>query len=110
MSDYTPDRWLVVKITTDKETLYKVFACWYGGLGGSDSWQFNSGIVKVELADNYYEFHGHSGSVYHCHKNFYGTNSYGGSVLQNFIDKADYKIEILPENTNWRELNYACEV
>jgi hypothetical protein len=44
--------------------------------------------------------------VYRCHKNFYGTNGYGGSVLANFIDKADYKIEILPEYTNWRELNY----
>jgi hypothetical protein len=88
--------------------LYKVFACWYGGLGGSDSWQFNSGIVKVELVDNYYEFHGTSGSVYSCHKNSYGTNGYGGSVLANFIDKADYKIEIMPESTNWKELNYAC--
>ena len=110
MSDYTPDRWLVVKITTDKEPLYKVFACWHGGYLGSDSWQFNSGIVKVELVDDYYEFHGTSGSVYRCHKNCHGTNGYGGSVLANFIDKADYKIEILPENTNWRELNYACEV
>ena len=110
MSDYTPDRWLVVKITTDKEPLYKVFACWYGGYLGSDSWQFNSGIVKVELVDDYYEFHGTSGSVYRCHKNHYGTNGYGGSVLANFIDKADFKIEIMPENTNWRELNYACEV
>jgi len=110
MSDYTPDRWVVVKITTDKETLYKVFACWYGGYIGSDSWQMNSGIVNVELVDNHYEFHGYSGSVYHCHKNSYGTNGYGGSVLQNFIDKADYKIEIMPENTNWKELKYACEV
>jgi hypothetical protein len=110
MSDYTPDKWTVVKITTDKEPLYKVFACWYGGYLGSDSWQFNSGIVKVELVDNYYEFHGTSGSVYRCHKNCYGTNGYGGSVLANFIDKAEYKIEIMPENTNWKELNYACEV
>jgi hypothetical protein len=110
VSDYIPDRWVVVKITTDKEPIYKVFACWYGGYAGSDSWQMNSGIVKVELVDNYYEFHGYSGSVYHCHKNSYGTNGYGGSVLQNFIDKADYKIEIMPENINWRELNYACEV
>jgi hypothetical protein len=31
-------------------------------------------------------------------------------VLANFIDKADYKIEILPENTNWKELNYAGEI
>jgi hypothetical protein len=66
----------------------------------------NSGIVNVESTDDYYDFHGQSGSVYRCYKKSYGTNGYGGSVLQNFIDKADYKIEILPENTNWRELNY----
>ncbi len=107
MSDYTPDRWVVVKITTDKEPLYKVFACWYGGLGGSDSWQMNSGIVNVELVDNYYEFHGYSGSIYRCHKNCYGTNGYGGSVLANFINKADYKIEMLPKDTNWEKLKYA---
>ena len=106
MSDYTPDRWVVVKITAPNVLLYKVFACWYGGYIGSDSWQMNSGIVNVESTDDYYDFHGQSGSVYRCYKKSYGTNGYGGSVLQNFIDKADYKIEIMPENTNWRELNY----
>ena len=110
MSDYTPDKWVVVKITIGKEMIYKVFACWYGGFAGSDSWKMNSGIVKVELVNDCYEFHGHSESVYHCHKNCYGTNGYGGRVLQNFIDKADFKIEMLPENTNWKELNYACEI
>jgi hypothetical protein len=106
MSDYTPDRWVVVKITAPNVLLYKVFACWYGGYIGSDSWQFNSGIKSVEEDESYFMFNGYSGSVYRCHKNSYGTNGYGGRVLQNFIDKADYKIEILPENTNWRELNY----
>jgi hypothetical protein len=66
----------------------------------------NSGIVNVESTDDYYDFHGQSGSVYRCYKKSYGTNGYGGSVLQNFIDKADFKIEMMPENTNWRELNY----
>jgi len=92
MSDYTPDRWVVVKITTDKETLYKVFACWYGGYAGSDSWQMNSGIKSVGEDESYFMFNGYSGSVYRCHKMSYG------------------KIEIMPENTNWKELNYACEV
>jgi len=105
VSVYTPVRWVVVKITTDKETLHKVFACWYGGYAGSDSWQMNSGIVKVESTDDYYVFHGYSGSVYRCYKNCYGTNGYGATVLQNFIDKADYKIEIMPENTNWKDMN-----
>jgi len=109
MSYYTPDRWVVIKITTDKETLYKVFACWYGGYAGSDSWKMNSGIVKVESAVDYYDFHGWSGSVYRCYENSYGTNVYGGRVLQNFIDKADFKIEIMPENTNWKKIEWCIE-
>jgi hypothetical protein len=108
MSDYTPDRWVVVKITTDKEPLYKVFACWFGGFAGSDSWQMNSGIKSVEEDESYFMFNGYSGSVYRCHKNTYGTNSYGSGVLQNFIDKSDYKIEILQAGTNWKELKYDC--
>ena len=108
MSDYTPDRWVVVKITTDKEPLYKVFACWYGGYAGSNSWKMNSGIKNVEEDELYFMFNGYSGSVYRCHKNTYGTSGYGGGVLQNFIDKADYKIEILQADTNWKELKYDC--
>jgi hypothetical protein len=106
MSDYTPDRWVVVKITAPNVLLYKVFACWYGGYAGSDSWKMNSGIKSAEEDETHFIFNGHSGSVYRCYKNSYGTNGYGGSVLQNFIDKADYKIEILPEDTNWKELKY----
>jgi hypothetical protein len=109
-ADYTPDRWVVIKITTPDVLLYKVFACWYGGYAGSDSWKMNSGITKVESTDDYCDFHGWSGSVYRCHKNSYGTNGYGGSVLQNFIEEAakveGQSIEIMPENTNWMEINY----
>ena len=104
-ADYTPDRWVVIKITTDNKPLYKVFACWYGGWAGSDSWKINSGITKVESTDDYYDFHGWSGSIYRCHKDSYGTNGYGGSVLRNFIDKADFNIEIMTETTDWGKLN-----
>jgi hypothetical protein len=34
---------------------------------------------------------------------------YGGSVLNNMIEKSKehgIEIEVLPENTNWLELNY----
>ena len=112
MSDYTPDRWVVVKITAPNVLLYKVFACWYGGYAGSDSWKMNSGITKVTFnLENYcYYFEGYSGSVYGCDKDSYGTNSYGGSVLNRFIEEAaktgESTIEILPENTNFLELNY----
>jgi len=111
-ADYTPDRWVVIKITAPNVLLYKVFACWYGGYGGSDSWKINSGITKVTEKDNQYLFEGYSGSVYGCYKDSYGANFYGSSVLNGFIEEASkvegQSIEIMPESTNWKELNYDC--
>lgn len=109
MSDYTPDRWLVVKITTPKEHLYKVFATWSGGYGGGDSWKMNSGITRASLVNDHWEFDGYSGSVYSCHTGGYGTNGYGGNVLQTFIDRAPAQgatIEVMPESTDWATLDY----
>ena len=110
MSDYHPDKWVIVKIT-GKETssVYKVFACWYGGYAGSDSWKLNSGITKVTDKNDYFFFDGSSGSTYACRKGTYGTNSYGFGVLSGMIDKSSQygvTIEVLPEETNWMELSY----
>ena len=110
MSEYRPDKWVVVKITgVDIPPVHKVFACWYGGYAGSDSWKLNSGITKATLEGNVYYFEGSSGSVYECHKDIYGTNMYGHGVLHNMIDRIEEvggKVEILPEETNWLEINY----
>jgi hypothetical protein len=112
VSDYIPDRWVVVKISGYEDRskpVYKVFACWYGGYAGSDSWKLNSGITKVTLEGNVYSFEGSSGSVYECHKDSYGYNMYGGSVLNNMIEKSKehgIEIEVLSENTNWLEIDY----
>ena len=110
MSDYNPDKWLVVRITgADSPPIYKVFACWYGGYLGSDSWKLNSGITRAYEEGHCFMFDGSSGSTYACHKATYGTNMYGRSVLLNMIDNAEKNgiiIEILPESTNWLEINY----
>jgi hypothetical protein len=66
-------------------------------------------MSKATLEGNCYSFEGSSGSVYECNKDNYGTNMYGGSVLNKMIDSAgknDVTIEILPEDTNWLEINY----
>lgn len=109
MSEYSPDRWVVVKITTPKEQLYKVFASWSGGYGGGDSWKINSGITRATLVNDCWEFDGYSGSVYSCHREAYGTNGYGGNVLQGFISQAKNQgsiIEIMPGDTNWATVPY----
>jgi hypothetical protein len=110
MSVYIPDKWVVVKITSRNTTpVYKVFASWYGGWAGSDSWKLNSGITKTTLEGFVYSFEGSSGSVYECHKDTYGTNMFGAGVLQGMITNAEKRgviIEILPEDTNFLELDY----
>lgn len=110
MSDYIPDRWVVVKITgKDSQPIHKVFACWYGGYLGSDSWKLNSGITRAYEEGLCFMFDGSSGSTYACHKSSYGTNGYGGVVLQNMItnsEKHGHTIDILPEDTSWLEINY----
>ena len=110
MSDYHPDKWVVVKITgNDMPPIHKVFACWYGGYLGSDSWKLNSGITRVTHDDYCYMFEGYSGSVYKCDESCYGTNFYGQGVLDNLITRIEANggtCEIMDENTNWLEINY----
>jgi hypothetical protein len=103
--EYTPDKWVVVKIEGEKFPLtYKVFACWYGGYLGAHSWKLNSGIEKIVKQDNCYLFEGYSGSTYKCHEGGYGTNMYGHEVLQDIIEKskkAGVTVELLSEDTDW---------
>ena len=109
MSDYTPDRWTVLRIHAPDQIIYKVFASWSGGFAGSDSWKLNSGIVRATLVDDYWEFDGSSGSVYRCHRDYYGTNGYGQSVLNNLLIQAkeqDIQIDVLDRETDWGRLQY----
>lgn len=90
MSEYNPDKWLLVKITNTNtnESHYRVFASWYGGYLSSDSWQMNSGITKVTENNDYYFFEGTSGSLYSCRKGCYGASGYGSNVLSGLIEKS----------------------
>lgn len=109
MSEYTPDRWMVLRIHTPKEILYKVFATWSGGYAGGDSWKLNSGITRATFADSYWEFDGSSGSVYRCHQDAYGTNGYGQAVLNNLLRQAEMEgiqIDVLDRETAWSNLQY----
>ncbi len=69
MTTYTPNSWVIIKISgVEDKPCYKVLAGWSGGYLDGDSWQLNSGIVKVEFDEEYYSFTGSSGSVYKCYK------------------------------------------
>lgn len=68
MAEYTPDSWVILKITPkDEPVIYKVLAGWYGGFANGDSWKLNSGITAFTENGDQIGFVGESGSVYTCH-------------------------------------------
>lgn len=95
MNKYVPDTWVVLEFDDGFQPIHKVFAGWYGGFAGSDEWRLNSGIKEVIEHDNYYEFVGYSGSVYHCNKNSQKMSLYQSSVLADFQSSIDIKVKII---------------
>jgi hypothetical protein len=104
---YTPDGWMIVKITGTNPH-YRVFGSWRGGYLSGDSWRMNSGIISVkEDGENYYVFEGHSGSKYYCHKEGYGRiGPYNSGVLGEYVNKSGGHMEGLKDmpdimNMDW---------
>jgi hypothetical protein len=91
MRTYIPDTWIVLEFNSSQldKPVQKVFAGWYGGFAGGDSWQLNSGIVTTTKDEfGVYEFTGNSGSVYRCHENNYHMSGLQHNVLDRWQKSA----------------------
>lgn len=85
MSEYRPDRWMLVKIEREeKEPIYKVLGTWFGGYLNGDSWKMNSGVTKVRDLEEVLVFVGYTGSEYVCRKDAYGLSAYTASVVNTY--------------------------
>lgn len=97
MSQYNPDKWLLIKIGgTDPH--YRVFGSWSGSYVNGDSWRMNSGITRVEEDGDYYKFFGSSGSCYRCHKEMYGATAYCWGIAKGYEDEERLTIMEKPDN------------
>ena len=94
---YAPDRWVIVKLSNDKDTVFKVLAGWSGSYLDGQSWRINSGISKVVEDGDFYLFEGFSGSTYKCHKKSYGTNMIMSGIISQLLEQKQYIAEVLPE-------------
>ena len=88
MSEYTPDKWVVIEIAMDNTSVQRILSSWYGGWAGSDSWRLSSGITGVEELEDSYIIKNESGSVYTCFKERYGMSAYAMSILESFKKQA----------------------
>jgi hypothetical protein len=91
-----PDRWLLVRVNGTNPH-WRIFATWGGGYTYGESWRLNSGVASVEEKDEWFDFIGHSGSVYRCSKTGYGVTLYGMGVLTDLIEKSAGKAEAIWE-------------
>lgn len=99
MSEYSPNRWVILEITSSSgKPFYKVMGSWMGGYLEGESWRMNSGIERVKEEEDGYKVYGFSGSVYYCPKESYGLGLYSHGVLQDFITRGAGRIRMLEED------------
>lgn len=90
-----PDKWVLVKITSrENKVVYKILAGFYGGFAGSDHWQMNSGVKKVDEEEHLWIVHGESGSEYICRKDSEGLTRLTQAMLAHWQKQAT--IEVVP--------------
>jgi len=107
MSDYQPDKWVILECTLRGETNYKILGTWYGGYTAGDRWKLNSGIEHATRDSDDYKkisFWGYSGSVYECRdtEECYGMSMYTSSILNSWLDQ----IALKPEGISMKLLTY----
>jgi hypothetical protein len=101
MTEYSPNRWVIVKVTGD-DPHYRVLGAWQGGYLGGDSWRMNSGITRVDDADDCWFFYGSSGSVYRCHKENYGLTGMTAGVIEQYGSR----VSLMDERMDWHKMDW----
>lgn len=89
MSEYTPDRWVIVEIETGTEKLKKALSGWYGGYLNGESWHLSSVITEMTKTDTGYTLTTESGSHYTLHNDAYGLSGYTAAILSSLLEQAN---------------------
>lgn len=107
MTEYTPDSWVVLKMTYRDQTFYKVLGGWSGSFVDGSSWRLNSGIEKCEydVSNDQFRFYGSSGSVYSVNPDSYGLRMSTVDTYTNMKKHFPNQVELL-ENCDWSEFNF----
>lgn len=102
MNEYVPHNWVVLRYGN----VYKVLAAWSGGYLDDDTWRMNSGITSAKQDGNFFLFYGASGSCYRCHRDRYRLIAASAPIYNAIKYELKEEVELMPENTNWMEIEY----
>ena len=105
MSNYKPDNWVVIKMDGD-DPHYRVLGGWRGGYLDGDSCRMNSGITRVDDADEDWFFYGSSGSVYRCNKRSYTLRMNNAGTWAQLQKLHGDQVKMMPEDTDWLSVDW----
>ena len=92
----TPDRWVLLEITSEEGVFRKILSAWRGGYLDGDSWRLSSTIVDETEMEHLNEYTTKSGSTYRCLHSREGLTGKTSMMLEKF--KKEYskaKIKVL---------------
>lgn len=106
MTVYTPDSWVVIRMTHKEQIIYKVLGGWSGGYINGSSWRLNSGTVRAEydIGRDVWNFYGSSGSVYSVNPDTYGLRMSTSEIWETMKNTYPNNVELLPADTDWNKL------
>lgn len=111
MTQYTPDRWTIIKVSVNPEDPhYRVLAGWSGGYLDGDSWRLNSGITSHEFDGDYWRFYGSSGSCYKCYVDSYGFTLLSAQMYSMIEDKYGEDVIQLLEDQEWNKKEWDWDI
>lgn len=107
MTEYNPDSWVIIKITHNDQTFYKVLGGWSESYINGSSWRLNSGIDKCEydIGKDQWHFYGATGSVYNCYPEAYGLRMSTASIWNQMKEKYPDQVELL-EDRDWSTMEW----
>lgn len=106
MTVYYPDHWCVIKMNYNGEVIYKILGAWSSSYLHGPSWRLNSGVEKIgyDSEEDMYEFVGHSGSVYKCHRDSYGMNLASMGAWNTMKEAHPDRVELLKDRKDWTNM------
>lgn len=95
MSEYAPDRWVILEVDTGTEKFKRALSGWYGGYLHGDSWRLSSVIREIVETEYGYTFTTESGSHYTLRNGCYGLSGITSSILDRMTqDAKDARIKV----------------
>lgn len=106
VAQYNPDSWVVIKMTHNEKTFYKVLGGWAGGYTNGSSWRLSS-IIKSVSIDHAarYNFHMDSGSTYVCTPEMYGLRMSTAGIYDTMKKTYPDQVEMLSD-CDWRKFDF----